>query len=95
MTLLGAEIGTETLNGAEPTLTTPPRQPDRRLDWLYEQIARLDLVDRSLTLLLLDGFSYRDMAATLGITESNVGVKINRIKNHLSQAAREAGLHGL
>lgn len=35
----------------------------------------LDHVDRSLTLLLLDGFSYREMAETLGISESYVGVK--------------------
>ena len=40
-------------------------------------------IDRSVALLLLDGFSYKEMAAILGITESNVGVKINRIKKHL------------
>jgi RNA polymerase sigma-70 factor (ECF subfamily) len=56
---------------------------DERLTWLYEEINRLDVIDRSLTLLLLDGFSYREMAGILGITENNVGVKINRIKKHL------------
>ena len=40
----------------------------------------MDHVDRSSHLLLLDRFSYRDMAETLGISENNVGVKINRIK---------------
>lgn len=57
--------------------------PDPRLIWLYEQIAQLNPIDRSLTLLLLDGFSYKEMAKMLGITESNVGVKINRIKKEL------------
>ncbi len=57
--------------------------PDQRLIWLYEQIAQLNAIDRSLTLLLLDGFSYKEMAKMLGITESNVGVKINRIKKEL------------
>jgi RNA polymerase sigma-70 factor (ECF subfamily) len=32
----------------------------------------------------LDGFSYREIAAIVGITESNVGVKINRIKSALA-----------
>jgi hypothetical protein len=32
------------------------------------------------SLLLLDGFSYREMAAMLGVMENYVGVKINRIK---------------
>ena len=49
----------------------------------------------ALTLLMLDGFSYRDMAETLGITESNVGVKINRIKKHLVQLSQEETNHGL
>jgi hypothetical protein len=30
---------------------------NRRLDWLYDQIAQLDEIDRALTLLLLDGFT--------------------------------------
>ena len=61
-----------------------PIEADPRIDWLYEQIERLDPIDRSLILLLLDGFSYREMAATLGISESHVGVKINRIKKALA-----------
>jgi RNA polymerase sigma-70 factor (ECF subfamily) len=56
---------------------------DERLVWLYEEIARLDEIDRSITLLLLEGFSYKEMADIVGITESNVGVKINRIKKIL------------
>ncbi len=68
---------------------------DRRLGWLYEQIARLDHVDRSLTLLLLDGFSYREMAETLGISESYVGVKINRIKTHLKSLTKEEEFYGV
>ncbi len=62
---------------------------DPRLDWLYEQIANLDEIERSLTLLLLDGFSYREMSKALGISESNVGVKINRIKKHLASKSFE------
>ncbi len=74
----------QSLNGVEHTLLAHTEARDSRLDWLYQQIRQLDEIDRSLTLLLLDGFSYREMAETLGISESNVGVKINRIKKYLS-----------
>ena len=67
---------------------------DERLIWLYEEIAKLHEIDRSITLLLLDGFSYREMAGILGITESNIGVKINRIKKHLSSASKN-NYHGI
>ena len=56
---------------------------DDRLIWLYEEIHKLDEIDRSIALLMLDGFSYKDMASIMGITESHIGVKINRIKNQL------------
>ncbi|HEY1124319.1 MAG TPA: RNA polymerase sigma factor [Sphingobium sp.] len=69
-------------------IAQPGRDP--RLDWIYERIAELDEVNRSLALLMLDGFSYRDMSQILGLSESNVGVKINRIKATLAdQLAKE------
>ena len=57
---------------------------DPRVEWLYHQIAQLKDVDRSVALLLLDGFSYKEIAGIVGLTESNVGVKINRIKSALA-----------
>ena len=36
-------------------------------------------------LLYLDELSYREMADVLGISESNVGVKLNRAKKVLSE----------
>lgn len=74
---------TEMPENIQHILQESSHQPDERLTWLYEQIYRLDEIDRSLTLLLLDNFSYKEMSAILGISESNVGVKINRIKKHL------------
>ena len=87
--------GKQPLTEAEYTLTETTKFKDNRLDWLYEQIAQLNEIDRSLTLLLLDGFSYKEMAAILGISESNVGVKINRIKKHLTQKSQETVNHGV
>jgi RNA polymerase sigma-70 factor (ECF subfamily) len=68
---------------------------DERLEWLYEEIHQLNKIDRSLTLLLLDGFSYKEMAVMLGITESNVGVKISRIKKLLITKSKKYDYHGI
>jgi RNA polymerase sigma-70 factor, ECF subfamily len=86
---------TESIETNESALKETSKTKDRRLGWLYEQIARLDHVDRSLTLLLLDGFSYREMAETLGISESHVGVKINRIKTHLKSLTKMEQAYGV
>lgn len=73
----------------EHTLTETEIVEDDRLNWLYDQISKLNEIDRSLTLLMLDGYSYKEMSGILGISESNVGVKINRIKKHLTQKSGE------
>jgi RNA polymerase sigma-70 factor (ECF subfamily) len=85
---------TETLDGTEPAPAEGRYEQNPQLDWLHEEIAQMDHVDRSLTLLLLDGFSYRDMAETLGISENNVGVKLNRIKTRLINKSKEVDQHG-
>lgn len=80
--------GRQDLEAAGLLTAEPDRDP--RLAWIYARIAELDEVNRSLALLMLDGFSYREMSQILGLTESNVGVKINRIKAALSaQLAKE------
>ena len=75
--------GKQPLDVVDGLLTTSPDGRDPRVEWLYRQIAQLKDVDRSVALLLLDGFSYKEIAAIVGLTESNVGVKINRIKSAL------------
>jgi RNA polymerase sigma-70 factor, ECF subfamily len=60
-----------------------------RIDRLYEAIRGLPEIDRTLTLLYLDEVSYRDMAEVLGIGESNVGVRLNRIKKRLTEELKE------
>jgi RNA polymerase sigma-70 factor (ECF subfamily) len=83
------------LAGIEHTLLQSRQMADGRPDWLYEQIAQLNEIDRSLILLLLEGFNYQEMAAILGISESNVGVKIHRIKKHLAQKSQEMIQNGV
>ena len=75
--------GIEALDNVEHVLQENKQLIDDKLVWLYEEISKLDEIDRSITLLMLDGFSYKEMSDIIGITESNVGVKINRIKKYL------------
>jgi len=56
---------------------------------LYGAIHELPKADAALVLLYLDGLSYRDMAEVLGISESNVGVKLNRARRALSALMKE------
>ena len=60
---------------------------------LYSELRRLPEVNRSLILLQLDGFSYSEIADITGLTPSNVGVRISRLKQALSKRMnRDAGL---
>lgn len=62
---------------------------DERLTWLYEQIGQLEPPERSVCLLMLDGYKHREIAELLGISGSNVGVKIHRVKQHLTRKSKE------
>ena len=46
-------------------------------------IAELDELNRALLLLYLDDRSHREIAEILGIGESNVGTKIDRLKQRI------------
>ena len=63
------------------------QQAERRelVERLYAAIRQLPRTDAALVLLYLEDLSYRDMAEVLGISESNVGVKLNRAKKALSR----------
>ena len=84
---------TKPLDAVAQTLTMTVQPSDPRVDWLYEQIAQFEPIDRSLCLLLLDGFSYKEMAELLGIAESHVGVKIHRIKRRLVEQSQKEVQH--
>jgi RNA polymerase sigma-70 factor (ECF subfamily) len=85
----------EPLDGAEAALEPVLDRVDPRLEWLYEQIAQLGEIDRSVALLLLDGFSYQEIATALGMNESNVGVRIHRIKAHLTKESTREFSHAI
>jgi RNA polymerase sigma-70 factor (ECF subfamily) len=60
-------------------------QSEEVIGRLYGAIRKLSKVDASVVLMHLDGLAYSEMAEILGISESNVGVKLNRAKKQLVQ----------
>lgn len=86
--------GKRNIQDIEHILVQQEADEDERLVWLYQEIAKLDKIERSITLLMLDGFSYKEMADILGISESNIGVKIHRIKKYLTEQSKNMEQHG-
>ena len=64
-------------------------QKRETVEQLYNAIHQLPKTDAALVLLYLDELSYREMADVLGISESHVGVKLNRAKKALSALMNE------
>jgi RNA polymerase sigma-70 factor (ECF subfamily) len=60
-------------------------EPDDRVRELYRVIQHLDDLNRALVLLYLEGRDYREIAEVLGITETNVATKLNRLKARMRQ----------
>jgi len=60
-----------------------PHDTDDRVRALHHFIDGLDALNRALMLLYLEDRSYREIAEVLGITETNVATKINRLKQRI------------
>lgn len=80
--------GHQEIGKVEHVLEVNANPVDDRIAWLYHEIHQFNEVDRSLSLLLLEGYSYKEMADMLGISESNIGVKIHRIKKKLIETSK-------
>jgi RNA polymerase sigma-70 factor, ECF subfamily len=52
-------------------------------DKLYQAINQLLDVEKAIIFLYLEDYNYKEIAEITGISESNTGVRINRIKNQL------------
>ena len=52
---------------------------------LHQRIGKLGLVDRALVMMWLEGMSYDEIGAVVGISAQNVAVKLFRIKEQLKK----------
>ena len=60
-------------------------EKEERLKLLYKAIKKLNDVERALVLLYLEDMPYKEIAQTLGISEVNARVKMNRAKDKLKE----------
>lgn len=65
-------------------------QQRETVEQLYRAIHQLPKTDAALVLLYLDNLSYREIADVVGISESHVGVKLNRAKKALTTLMKGA-----
>ncbi|MAN58502.1 MAG: RNA polymerase subunit sigma-70 [Flavobacteriaceae bacterium] len=56
---------------------------ERQLKLMYSAVKDLNDIDKALVFLYLEDKNYREISETLGITEVNARVKMNRIKEKL------------
>ncbi|MGB7784963.1 MAG: sigma-70 family RNA polymerase sigma factor [Salinimicrobium sp.] len=58
-------------------------QTEQQLKLMYKAVKQLNDIDKALVFLYLEDQSYREISETLGISEVNARVKMNRIKTAL------------
>ena len=70
-----------------PVLPDNPEtlQEHEQTGQLFAALKKLNDDEKALITLYLEELSYKEIAAITGITENNVGVKLNRIKNKIQQ----------
>ncbi|MCR9017006.1 RNA polymerase sigma factor [Aquiflexum gelatinilyticum] len=60
-----------------------------RIKLLYKQIQQLNLLEKGIILLFLEGKSHEEIAEIVGMSISNVGTKISRIKEKLKSQIKK------
>jgi RNA polymerase sigma-70 factor (ECF subfamily) len=77
------EEGNHSLDDAVFTVVEdePNETQNERRQLLYDFIGTLDELNKALIILHLEDHNHKEISDILGISESNVGTKINRIKN--------------
>jgi RNA polymerase sigma-70 factor (ECF subfamily) len=61
----------------------PGSEWEERMNLLYAHIKQLNVVEKGLILLFLEGKSYDEIATITGFTVTNVGTRLGRIKQKL------------
>jgi RNA polymerase sigma-70 factor (ECF subfamily) len=66
-----------------------PDELDDRRRFLHYFMEQLDPLNKEILILYLEDYNYREIADIVGITESNVGTKINRLKTRMKELANK------
>ncbi len=73
-------------------LLEPEDSLKERISSLYEAIKKLEPLNRTIMICYLDEMSYEEIAEITGLSKTNVGTKISRIKNKLKVLIEEQEL---
>lgn len=66
-------------------------QQEEQLAVLYQAVHRLNDIEKALVYMYLEDKDYAEISETLGITEGNARVKMNRIKTKLKNMLNQKG----
>jgi len=61
------------------------QQVSEKEERLFDALRTLSDAEKALLSLFLDDFTYHEMSAITGLTESNIGVRLNRLKTKLKK----------
>jgi RNA polymerase sigma-70 factor, ECF subfamily len=75
-------IGIDLLNRSDPA-TGEGTAWEERMHILYAHIKQLNVIEKGLILLFLEGKNYDEIATITGFTTTNVGTRLGRIKQKL------------
>ena len=75
--------GIETLK--IPVLSEESVRAEEKQELLYNAIGRLSDIEKAIITLYLEGYNYKEMSEIMGISESNVGLKLHKIKYKLKE----------
>jgi len=79
----------ESISECSVESTNSNNQQEENVKYLYEAIESLTKVEKAIITLYLEEVKYREIAEIIGISESNVGFKINRIKKKLRKKLKK------
>ncbi len=79
------KIQTQDFEGVSFKISTEEYDPiiEEQLQLMYQAVKTLNDIDKALVFLYLENKNYSEISDTLGITEVNARVKMNRIKEKL------------
>lgn len=66
-------------------------EKDQQLVYFYKAVKQLNRIEKALILQFIEGFSGKEMAENLGLSEANVRVKVNRTKHKLKDLIKKQG----
>ncbi|MDZ7899090.1 MAG: sigma-70 region 4 domain-containing protein [Arcicella sp.] len=78
-----------------PKWTSEKRQnqtpKESQLEHFYQAVQQLSPIEKALIFYFMEGQSHREIGINMGITEGNTRVKLNRIKEKITQIIKSQG----